>query len=79
MRRGEDAVLTIHRIKCDGHGVCASLLPEHIHLDEWGYPIIESSLVEHDTIAAAQRAVDACPVLALRLERMKATKLVRPR
>lgn len=23
---------------CQGHGLCADFLPEHITLDEWGYP-----------------------------------------
>jgi ferredoxin len=23
-------------IACDGHGLCAELLPEHIRLDDWG-------------------------------------------
>ena len=32
--------LSIDRIKCDGHGLCAELLPELIRLDDWGYPII---------------------------------------
>ena len=31
----------IDRIKCDGHGVCADLVPEMIELDDWGYPIIQ--------------------------------------
>lgn len=25
---------------CQGHGLCAELLPEHITLDEWGYPLL---------------------------------------
>lgn len=25
---------------CRGHGLCAELLPEHITLDEWGYPLL---------------------------------------
>jgi ferredoxin len=32
------STLTVDRIACTGHGVCASLLPEHVALDEWGYP-----------------------------------------
>ncbi len=29
--------------RCDGHGLCARLLPEQITLDEWGFPIIADS------------------------------------
>ena len=62
-------VVTLHidRIKCDGHGLCAELLPEMIRLDEWGYPIIEPGPVPGELVPHARRAVDACPVLALRL------------
>ena len=26
--------------RCDGHGLCAELLPEQIARDEWGFPIL---------------------------------------
>ena len=61
--------LQIDRIRCDGHGLCAELLPELISLDDWGYPIIKAGTVPHSLIEHARRAVDACPVLALRLAR----------
>lgn len=53
---------------CTGHGVCADLLPERIELDEWGFPIIQPE-VPLSLAADARRAVRACPVLALRLQR----------
>jgi len=53
---------------CTGHGVCADLLPERIELDEWGFPIIQPE-VPRSLAAHARRAVRACPVLALRLQR----------
>jgi ferredoxin len=59
--------LRIDPIACDGAGVCADLLPEHITLDEWGYPIIEHRQVTAETRAHAHRAVTLCPKLALRL------------
>jgi len=37
--------LGIDRIKCDGHGVCADLVPELIELDDWGYPIIRGGAI----------------------------------
>lgn len=56
---------------CDAHGFCAELLPELIHLDEWGYPIFTAgglvTGVPHGLTGEAKRAVTACPVGALRL------------
>lgn len=60
--------LSIDRIRCDGHGVCASLIPEMIELDEWGYPIIDIAPVAPQLRHHARRAVSACPMLALRLQ-----------
>jgi len=64
--------LEIDRIRCDGHGLCAELLPELISLDDWGYPIIKAGNVPSGLVDHARRAVDACPVLALRLARTAA-------
>jgi ferredoxin len=61
--------LQIDRIRCDGHGLCAELLPELIRLDDWGYPMINAGTVPPSLVEHARRAVDACPVLALRLAR----------
>ena len=61
--------LSVDRIKCDGRGLCAELLPELIRLDEWGYPIIASAPIPEHLLPLAQRAVDDCPVLALALRR----------
>ena len=52
---------------CKAHGVCAELLPEIVQLDEWGYPLIAPGPVPAELRGYAQRAVKACPVLALRL------------
>jgi len=60
--------LAIDRIKCDGHGVCADLLPEMIELDDWGYPIINAGAIPPSVVAHAKRAVSGCPMLALRLQ-----------
>jgi ferredoxin len=59
--------------RCDGHGLCADLLPEVLTRDDWGYPVarrpdgvldVAPSLRPH-----AERAVDLCPLLALKLVR----------
>ena len=56
-------------ITCDGHGLCAELFPERITLDDWGFPIIDTTPLDDRLLPYARRAVEACPVLALRLER----------
>ena len=60
-------MLQVDRIRCDGHGLCAELLPELISLDDWGYPIVKGGPVPDHLAELARRAVDDCPVLALRL------------
>jgi ferredoxin len=59
--------LHIDWTRCDGHGLCAALLPEHIGRDEWGYPLLPGGDVRADQRAAFRRAAHACPALALRL------------
>jgi ferredoxin len=60
--------LRVNPIACEAHGLCAELLPELIRLDDWGYPILDQELVPPDLVGLANRAVDACPTLALLLE-----------
>lgn len=59
--------LSVHPIACDGHGLCAELLPEWVRLDDWGFPIVEDRALPDALLPHARRAVDACPTLALRL------------
>ena len=70
----ELVTLEIDRIRCDGSGLCAELLPELIRLDDWGYPIIEAGPIPGELVAHARRAVDACPVLALKLYAARARR-----
>jgi ferredoxin len=67
MARDESLALAVDRIRCDGYGMCAELLPEMIELDEWGYPILTAGSVPPKLVSLARQAVDVCPVLALRL------------
>ncbi len=69
-----DLRLTIDRIKCDGHGLCAELLPELISLDDWSYPIIDPGPIPERLAPIAQRAVATCPVLALAMRRTRVSK-----
>jgi ferredoxin len=57
--------LRVNPIACDGHGMCAELLPEMIELDPWGYPILASAAVPRGLLDHARRAAAACPTLAL--------------
>jgi ferredoxin len=59
--------LKVDMIACDGHGVCAELLPEVIGLDEWGYPIVSDAPVPDELQKHAKRAIRLCPKLALRM------------
>lgn len=61
------SVLRIDWTRCDGHGLCARLLPEAISLDEWGFPMI-GTLRGVDT-SDIRTAVASCPRLALRVEK----------
>ncbi len=62
--------LRVNPIACEAHGMCHELLPEHIALDEWGYPILDGEL-SPELLALARRATQACPTYALLLERRR--------
>jgi ferredoxin len=66
--------LIVDRIKCDGRGLCAEILPERIRPDSWGYPIIAPGPIPDHLLALAQRTVDDCPVLALALRKAATEK-----
>jgi ferredoxin len=61
--------LRVNPIACEGHGLCAELVPELIRLDDWGFPIVADGEVPRALQSHARRAVAACPTLALALER----------
>lgn len=65
-----DQILRLDPIACDGHGICADLVPELIRLDDWGYPMVDASPVPADLLPHARRAVTNCPAIALKLERI---------
>lgn len=77
--RRSPSTLAVDAIACDGHGVCAELLPEWIRLDDWGYPIIREGAVPSHLLAKARWAVSNCPALALslRAESVPATRPAR--
>lgn len=69
--------LRVDAIACDGHGLCAELLPERIRLDDWGYPLVDGQPLTRELEPHARRAVAACPVLALTLQEVEARQRAR--
>ncbi len=67
-----DRALRVDWIKCDGYGLCGDLAPDLIDLDEWRYPIFVEPLVPASKLDDARRAVDCCPMRALRLVEVEA-------
>ncbi|HTZ63615.1 MAG TPA: ferredoxin [Solirubrobacteraceae bacterium] len=61
--------LRVNPIACEAHGMCAELLPERVTLDDWGYPIVDDRPLPPALLDHARRAAQACPTLALLLER----------
>ena len=59
--------LMVDWVRCAGHGLCAHLVPELIHLDKTGFPVIMPIPVPPWLEKDAQQAVEMCPALALRL------------
>lgn len=59
--------LEIDWTRCDGHGLCAELLPNRISRDEWGFPLVRSTRIRPVDKKDVHRAIAACPALALRL------------
>ena len=60
--------LAVDPIRCDGRGLCAELFPERVTLDDWGFPIVDPTPIDATLLRDARRAVQLCPVLALRVE-----------
>jgi ferredoxin len=60
--------LRVDWTRCDGHGLCARMWPDGVALDEWGFPVVEPTALEGESVTGARRAVQVCPRLALRLE-----------
>ncbi|MEV5847510.1 ferredoxin [Streptomyces sp. NPDC051985] len=73
--RGPQAVRTAERFTmdwtlCDGHALCADVVPELIRMEQDGYPVLSATAVPPRLAARARLAVRRCPTLALRVERI---------
>jgi NADH:ubiquinone oxidoreductase subunit F (NADH-binding)/ferredoxin len=53
--------------RCDGHGLCAAVVPEVIRLDANGFPAFPKTPIPPWIEPSARKAVNMCPALALRL------------
>jgi ferredoxin len=62
--------IKVNPIACDGSGLCAEILPERIRLDDWGYPIVNPEPLTPELQKHAERAVEACPKMALLLAKV---------
>ena len=60
--------VTVDRAICAGHGRCYAICPEVYAEDEEGYCVIERPEVPSPLEAAARRAADNCPELAIQIE-----------
>ncbi|HEU5107134.1 MAG TPA: NADH-ubiquinone oxidoreductase-F iron-sulfur binding region domain-containing protein [Micromonosporaceae bacterium] len=58
--------LAVDWSRCDGHGLCAAVLPELIRLDGNGYPSFPDLPIPPWLERGANQAVAMCPALALR-------------
>lgn len=63
---GVSARLRVDWPSCEAHGLCAELLPEVVHVDEWGYPVV-APVVPPTLLPLARLVVRSCPTLAIRL------------
>jgi NADH:ubiquinone oxidoreductase subunit F (NADH-binding)/ferredoxin len=59
--------LVVDWTRCHGHGLCGHLVPELIHVDSQGYPVLLNIPVPSWLEKDAEQAVHMCPALALRL------------
>lgn len=59
--------LVVDWARCDGHGLCAHLVPELVRLDGNGYPAFPDAPVPAWLEPAVRQAIAMCPALALRL------------
>ena len=73
-----DRHLVVDWVRCEGHGLCAHLVPELIHLDGSGFPVIMDIPVPSWLGKDARQAVGMCPALALRLDRHPARRSTGP-
>lgn len=60
--------LRVDPIRCEGVGRCVQMAPDLIHLDPWGFPVVERRALDPAEQEQALLAVRACPRKALVLD-----------
>lgn len=71
--------IVIDPIKCDAFGYCAELLPDHVSLDEWGYPIVRGERLPDALVDRAREAARQCPRRAVVLAAAPGAARIGPR
>jgi NADH:ubiquinone oxidoreductase subunit F (NADH-binding)/ferredoxin len=68
---GEDASyrLTVDWSRCEGHGLCAMLVPDLVNLDANGFPVLSDMAVPSWLARDSQQAMEMCPAMALQMAR----------
>ncbi|MFJ9713164.1 ferredoxin [Streptomyces sp. NPDC101234] len=55
---------------CDGHALCADVVPELIQMEQDGFPVLSAAAIPPRLAERARLAARRCPALALRVERI---------
>lgn len=67
-RLGEETVRArVNPVKCQGYGICSDILPSLFVRDEWGFAQAAARDVEPAERSNLDRAVEECPVRAIRI------------
>jgi ferredoxin len=68
-------MLVLNPLLCEGRGMCADAAPDLLELDEWGFPVLPGgglrAVLSPSQLTSARAATDACPALALHVERRR--------
>jgi ferredoxin len=65
--RDRELELRVDWLRCEGYGLCSDMVPGVIGLDDWRYPMVPDGPIDPAHLNDVQRAIDCCPVAALRL------------
>jgi ferredoxin len=60
--------IQVDSTKCDAYGLCAETAPELFELDDFGYATARNDgTVPEEHRSAAEKAIVACPITAIRV------------
>jgi ferredoxin len=52
--------------RCQGYAICVELAPKHFVFDDWGFVQAVQVDADGDHLATVTKAVDRCPIKAIR-------------